>query len=183
MTKKELKKLAVACIDFNKGVDHVLVTTDGQCFLPKAKSYAQTHAHKTGTEVYKFTAEELGAEPADELEEDNGTLADLTNAELKVLAKDNGLAIKGRNKNDILLEIEQHNAQEGAKIIELKPDTLEEAEGDASTDGAAEGDTPTKGAAPTEGAAKGDTPKEGDKPTEGAKENTNEADGVKPIAD
>lgn len=36
-------------------VDHVLVTSDGQCFLPKAVTHAKFHAFKSKVELFKVT--------------------------------------------------------------------------------------------------------------------------------
>ncbi len=55
MKKLDSKFIKETCSKHN--VDHVLVTADGQCFLPKASTHARFHAFKAKVELYKVTSE------------------------------------------------------------------------------------------------------------------------------
>lgn len=61
MEKQELEKRVKEVFEIYPDTEVLVATTDGQVFLPKAESFAHTHAAKIGTKVVTYNRSEFFA--------------------------------------------------------------------------------------------------------------------------
>ncbi len=70
---KELHRIIKEAFEFNKNVQLLIVTEDGNCFLPEARNHAVNHAYKNGIKYFEVKRDDIIESSIVNQEEDSNT--------------------------------------------------------------------------------------------------------------
>jgi len=134
-TQEEITKAVKECFDYNKTVEEIHVTSDGQCFLPGAKSAADLHARRNKLTVETVSRADIEkAAPAKN--EPTGYAAKNVAQLTEMLVKERKLEVPKGTKKDGLIQMLEDDDARIAKEEELAKAGAEGTEGANGGNGA-----------------------------------------------